>query len=448
MKIKLISPKMSLRPMDSEFKRRISPSLSLVTIAALIEGKHFVYIEDENAQEINFNDSPDLVGITANVDTAKRAYEIASKYKEKNVLTILGGIHVSANPEEALKHADSVCIGEAEEIMEEIILDAQQGTLKQRYYNPRPTGSQNIPLANWSLINKFKYLYTNIICSSRGCPFKCDFCYNSSSYVHNKYRNRPIDSILKEIQRLGTRQVMFIDDNFIGNPYHTMELVRKLKPLELTWHAAASANIVHMPKLLDEMKDSGCKSLFIGFESINDESIKSVHKVQNNISLYEKLVQELHSRGIMINASVVFGFDNDNAHVFKNTLDWLAKNKIETMTAHILTPYPGTVLYKKLLLENRIIDFDINHYNTANVVYKPKNMTSGELYQGYLWAYDQFYSFKNILKRLPEDKSQRTSYLLFNFGYRKFGKITSLFGKPGLMNLIGKLGRRLAYHIE
>ena len=448
MKIKLISPKMSLRPMDSEYKRRISPSLSLVTIAALIEDKHFVYIEDENVQQINFNDSPDLVGITANVDTAKRAYEIASEYKEKSILTILGGIHISANPEEALKHADSVCIGEAEEIMEEIILDAQQGTLKQRYYNPRPTDPQNISLANWPLINKSKYLYTNIICSSRGCPFKCDFCYNSSSYVHNKYRNRPVDSILKEIQQLGTRQVMFIDDNFIGNPQHTTELVRKLKPLELTWHAAVSANIVHMPKLLDEMKDSGCKSLFIGFESINDESIKSVHKVQNNISLYEKLVQELHSRGIMINASVVFGFDNDKANVFKNTLDWLLRNKIETMTAHILTPYPGTVLYRKLLLENRIIDFDTNHYNTANVVHKPKKMTPDELYQGYLWIYDQFYSFKNILKRLPEDKSQRTSYLLFNFGYRKFGKITSLLGKLGLMNFIGRLGRRLAYNIE
>lgn len=259
MKIKLISPKTSLRPMDSEYKRRLSPSLSLVTIAALIGDKHFVYIEDENVQEINFNDSPDLVGITANVDTAKRAYEIASKDKEKSVLTILGGIHISANPEEALIHADSVCIGEAEEIMEEIILDAQQGTLKQRYYNPRPTDPQNIPLANWSLTNKSKYLYTNIICSSRGCPFKCDFCYNSCSYVHNRYRNRPIESILKEIQQLGTRQVMFIDDNFIGNPLHTTKLVRRLKRLELSWHAAVSANIVHMPKLLDEMKDSGCK---------------------------------------------------------------------------------------------------------------------------------------------------------------------------------------------
>ena len=241
---------------------------------------------------------------------------------------------------------------------------------------------------------------------------------------------------------------MFIDDNFIGNPQHAMDLIQKMKPLKLAWHAAVSTNIVHMPKLLDAMRDCGCKSLFIGFESINDESIKSVHKVQNNILLYEKLIQELHSRGIMINASIVFGFDNDNPNVFRNTLDWLIRNKIETMTAHILTPYPGTVLYKRLKKDGRILDFDTNHYNTANVVFKPQNMTSEELYKGYLWVYDQFYSFKNILKRLPENKKQRASFLLFNFGYRKFGKITSLLGKFGFMNFIGKLGRKLAYNIE
>lgn len=434
--------------MDSEYKRRMSPSLALVTIASLIKNDHLVYIEDENVQKINLNDLPDLVGITVNVDTAKRAYEIASIYKQKGVKTILGGIHVSANPEEALRYADSVCIGEAEEVIKQIVSDAQQGKLKQRYYNSYPTDPQNIPLPDWSFINKSKYLYINIICSSRGCPFKCDFCYNSSEYVHKKYRNRPIKNVLAEIKKLGTRQVMFVDDNFIGDPQHAMDLANELKPLKLTWHAAVSSNIVHMPKLLDEMRDSGCKSLFIGFESINNESIKSVHKYQNNTLMYEKLIQELHLRGIMVNASVVFGFDSDKVNVFQNMLDWLVKNKAETMTAHILTPYPGTILYKRLIKEGRIIDFDTNNYNTSNVVYKPKNMNPNELYQGYLWIYDQFYSFKNIMKRLPADKKQWASFLLFNFGYRKFGKITSLLGKIGLMNFIGRLGRKLAYNID
>ena len=439
---------MSLRPMDSEYKRRLSPSLALVTLAALIGKEHSVYIEDENIQSLNFNDQPDLVGITVNVDTAKRAYAIAKKYRKKGVLTLLGGIHVSANPDEALAHADAVCIGEAEEIMDQIIADAQKGQLQKKYYNPCPTDPKNIPAPNWSLINKSKYLYTNIICSSRGCPFQCDFCYNSNSYVHHKYRNRPIPHVLKEIKQLGTKQVMFIDDNFIGNPKHALELVRQMKPLKLTWHAACSTNILQMPELMDEMAASGCRSLFIGFESINAESMKSVHKVQNNIALYEKLIKELHQRGIMINASLVFGFDHDTPAVFKDTLNWLVKNKIETMTAHILTPYPGTVHYKKLLAENRIIDFDTSHYNTANVIFKPKNLTPEELYQGYLWIYDEFYSFKNIFKRIPEKKSQRMSFLLFNIGYRKFGKITSLLGRLGLMNFIGRFARRLAYKVK
>lgn len=150
----------------------------------------------------------------------------------------------------------------------------------------------------------------------------------------------------------------------------------------------------------------------------------------------------------MINASLVFGFDNDTPDVFKSTLDWLVQNKIETMTAHILTPYPGTLLYKRLLNDGRIIDFDTNHYNTANVVFIPKNMTAKQLKDGYLWIYDQFYSFKNIIKRLPEDKKQRIPYLLFNFGYRKFGKIISILGKIGLMSFIGKMGRKLSYNIE
>lgn len=434
--------------MDSEYKRRLSPSLSLLTIASLVPDEDSVFIEDENVQKLRLDDAPDMVGITVNVDTAKRAYEIASHYKKSGVKTILGGIHVSANPEEALRFADSVCVGEAEELIGEIIADAKNGKLKQKYYNPTPTDAGHIPMPNWSLVKKNKYLYTNIICSSRGCPFKCDFCYNSSAYVHRRYRNRPVASIIKEIGQLDTKQVMFIDDNFIGNPSHAMELINKMKPLGLTWHAAASTNIAFMPKLLDAMKESGCKSLFIGFESINEESIESVHKIQNTAVNYEKLIHEIHSRGMMINASVVFGFDHDSPKVFAKTLDWLVKNKIETMTAHILTPYPGTVLYGRFLSENRITDFNTNHYNTANVVFKPKQMTASELYEGYIRIYRQFYSFKNILKRLPDDKKQRASFLMFNFAYRKFGSVTSLLGKMGLMNYLGKLGRRLAYNVE
>lgn len=221
-----------------------------------------------------------------------------------------------------------------------------------------------------------------------------------------------------------------------------------MEPLKLTWHAAVSTNLVHMPKLMDAMAKSGCKSLFIGFESINSHSMKNVNKFQNNTKLYETLIKELHSRNIMVNASLAFGFDEDTVETFKETLDWLVRNKIETMTTHILTPYPGTPLHKKLLFENRIFDFNFDNYNTANVVYYPKKMSVEELKKGYLWIYREFYSFKRIFERLPQNKNRRMAYLLFNLFYRKFGKITSLIGKLGLMSLIGKWGRKLSYNIN
>lgn len=448
MKIKLISPKMTLRPMDSEFKRVMSPSIALLILAALTPDEHDVYIEDENVGKLNFEDKPDLVGISVNVDTSQRAYEISKHYQKLGIKVILGGIHVSANPDEALAYADSVCIGEAEEIWEQVLADVQTGDLKKKYFNPLPTNLANMPIPKWSLIDKSKYLYTNVVVTSRGCPFRCEFCYNSCEYVHNKFRNRPIEHVLEEIKALSTKQVMFIDDNFIGNISWTKEFLRQIKPLNLKWHAAVSANLVQHLALLDEMKDSGCESLFIGFETINKASIESVSKYQNNIESYEKLIKEIHSRGIMVNASLVFGFDDDEHTVFEVTLDWLVKNKIETMTAHILTPYPGTKIYQRFLSESRIIDYEPTHYNTSYPVFSPNKMTQQQLYEGYLKIYEDFYSIKNIIKRLPNDRNQRVPYLLFNFVYRKFGKIASKIAGFGLMNYLGKLARRLSYGID
>jgi hypothetical protein len=189
------------------------------------------------------------------------------------------------------------------------------------------------------------------------------------------------------------------------------------------------------------------KPLFIGFESINSKSIESVNKVQNSVSRYEKLVDEIHKRGIMINASFVFGLDEDDTSIFKNTLDWIVKNKIETVTSHIMTPYPGTKLYSSLLKENRIIDYNLSKYNTSHVVYKPKNMTPEELYNGYLWIYKEVYTFKNIMRRLPKSKKQWLPFLAFNFLYRKFGKITELLCSIVSFETIGRVSRWVAYKI-
>ncbi len=433
--------------MDSQYKRLLSPSLALLTLAALTPSAHVVWIEDENSGGLTLDDAPEVVGITVNVDTSTRAYEIARHYREKGVMVVLGGIHPSANPQEALQHADVVCIGEAEELWESILADFAGGRLQTLYQNDSPVDLKKIPVPSWASLDASKYLYTNIVYTSRGCPFTCEFCYNSCEYMCSPYRNRPIENIIEEINLLNTKHVMFIDDNFIGNPAWTRTFIRSITPLGLTWNAAVSANIVAHPDLLDEMKASGCRSLFIGFETINKDSVASVKKHQSNVALYEKLVHELHRRGIMINASIVFGFDHDSKHVFKDTLDWLVRNKVESVTTHILTPYPGTGLYDRFNDEQRIIDYNWASYNTAHVVFQPMHMTPDELYGGYLWLYKELYTIKNIIKRLPDDKRQWASYLLFNLVYRKFGRATSKLTLFTSMNSIGRIARRLSYGI-
>jgi radical SAM superfamily enzyme YgiQ (UPF0313 family) len=434
--------------MDSKFKRVMSPSVALLVLAALTPGGHQVEIADENAQKLNLDDQPDLVGITVNVDTSKQAYNIASHYRTQGIPVILGGIHVSANPDEALQFADAVCIGEAETLWTTIINDAEKGRLQERYYHAHPTGLESTPVPKWDMLNQDHYLYTNTVLTSRGCPFRCEFCYNSCDYVHQLFRNKPIQNVIREIERLSTKQVMFIDDNFIGNVAWTREFIREIKSMGITWHAAVSANLVNYPQLIREMRASGCQSLFIGFETISQASIQGVNKSQNNVARYEELIRLLHQNDIMVNASLVFGFDEHTPEVFQTTLEWLMINKIETMTAHILTPYPGTILYQKLLEQGRITDFDTAHYNTSCVVFKPQNMTAEELYQGYLKIYREFYSFKNIIRRMPESPKQKIPYLLFNLCYRKFGKMASRLMPLRWMNKLGKMVRHLSYGIE
>lgn len=448
MKIKLIQPAMLPRPMDTKLKTRMSPSLALLTIANLTPKEHEVIIENENVENIDFDEPVDLVAITVTVDVMNRALEISKEFQNRGVTVIAGGIHITADPEGTVNSFDAIIIGMAERVWAKVLKDKENNSLKKIYYDMENIQGNEIVSPKYDIIDNKKYLYTNIISTSRGCPFQCDFCYNSCTNSLKTYINRTIDHVIKDINALNTRHIMFIDDNFIGNPKWTREFLKKIKPLKLKWNAAVTSNIVDMPELLDEMKESGCQSLFIGFESINSKSLESVHKVQNSVSRYEKLVDEIHKRGIMINASFVFGLDEDDVSVFKNTLEWIVKNKIETVTSHILTPYPGTKLYASLIEENRIVDFNLSNYNTAHVVYKPKNMTEKELYNGYLWIYKEVYTFKNIMKRLPKSKKQWIPFLAFNFLYRKFGKLTEVLCNIVSFENIGRFSRWLAYCIK
>ncbi len=448
MKIKLIQPAMLPRPMDTKLKTRMSPSLALLTIANLTPKDHEVIIENENVESIDFDEPVDLVAITVTVDVMNRAVEISKEFQNRNVTVIAGGIHITADPEGTANYFDAICVGMAERVWTKILKDKGNNSLKNIYYDMENLDGNEVVSPKYNVIDNNKYLYTNIISTSRGCPFQCDFCYNSCKAAIKTYINRPVEDILTDIKALKTRHIMFIDDNFIGNPIWTKKLLNEIKPLKLKWNAAVTSNIVDMPDLLDEMKEAGCQSLFIGFESINSKSIGSVHKVQNSVNRYEKLVDEIHRRGIMINASFVFGLDEDDTSVFKRTSEWIVKNKVETVTSHILTPYPGTRLYSSLLEKNRIVDYNLSNYNTAHVVFKPEKMTEEELYNGYLWIYKEIYTFKNIIKRLPKSKKQWVPFLAFNLFYRKFGKLTEILCNMVSFKNVGKFFRLLAYCIK
>ena len=207
----------------------------------------------------------------------------------------------------------------------------------------------------------------------------------------------------------------------------------------LLWNAAVSIDVARDPELLDLMRDSGCRSLFLGFESIDPRSLDSVHKRQNHIESYERVVAELHRRGIMINGSFVFGLDGDTPETFSATLDWIVRNRIDTVTSHILTPYPGTALYERMRQEGRLLTDDLSQYNTAHVVFQPKGMTPEELYEGYLWIYRQVYSLKNIIRRRPRGREKRMGYWLFNLLYRKYGRWTDWLCRRITYRLVGRI---------
>lgn len=445
MRILLIQPRMHKRPMDTDLKTRMSPSLALLTLLNLTPAEHTVTLVNENIQPVDYAADADLVGITITLDVMPRACEIARAFQARGIPVVAGGIHVTCCPEMCQPHFDAICIGAAERIWAPMLADAALGRLKPTYHDMDGFEGREVASPLYKALDTRHYLYTNVISTSRGCPNRCDFCYNSAT--HRAHVRRPVEAVLADIRALKTRHVMFIDDNFIGDPAHTRRLLEALHGLDLKWNAAVTTAILDHPDLLDMMAETGCQSLFIGFESLNNAALSGVHK-DNRFERYEALVEAIHSRGIMINASMVFGLDGDGPGVFADTLAWLVRHRIETLTSHILTPYPGTRLHARMQAQGRIIDTDLSKYNTAHVVFTPKSMTAQELYDGYLWIYRQFYTFANIWRRMPKSRSQRAPYLLFNLLYRKFGRLSAALARLIPMRLLGRLSSWLSYRAK
>ncbi len=444
MNILLIQPKMKKRPMDTDLKIQMSPSLALLTLVTLTPDEHAVTIVNENLEEIDHDCGADLVGITVTLDVLPRATRIAAKFRERGVPVVAGGIHITCSPGDYASYFDAICIGPAERVWAKIIRDAEKGGLKKEYCDMIDFRGGEIVSPAYDRVEKKHYLSANVVLTSRGCPNRCSFCYNSCQ--NRLYIRRPIPDVVRDIRGLGARRIFFIDDNFIGDPKYTNELLSELQDMNLVWGAAVTTDILEYPDLLDRMAETGCQSLFIGFESINPASLRNVNK-SNVVERYEALVEAIHRRGMMINASMVFGLDGDDAGTFERSLDWLIQMRIETLTSHILTPYPGTELYRSMTAAGRILDHDLEKYNTANVVFAPADMTAQELYAGYRRMYREFYSIRNILRRFPKNKKQRKAHLVFNLFYRKFGPLTAALARVVPMGALGRLMEKISYRI-
>ncbi|MFB0537827.1 MAG: radical SAM protein [Anaerolineae bacterium] len=422
MRIKLVFPGRKMRNLEIRGKNHLVPSETLATLAAVTPPQHEVVIEDENVRRLHLDDQPDVVGITVYTFLVWRAYEIADHYRAKGVYVVLGGLHVTGRPEEALTHADTVVVGEGDSVWPQFLADFEAGHPKPMYRADEAVPLDALPLPRKDLLDARRYLSTASVSATRGCPYHCQYCFNSVDGA-SPFRKRSIHSIIRQIEAMrdtGQRYIIFFDDNLTVDRKFARALCEALKGVGVRWRCAASIEVAYDEELLQLMAESGCESLFIGLESVNSRSLVESSKTQNRVRDYEQLIHAIKRHGIMINASFVFGFDHDDPTVFQETLDFAVRNKLDSINFHILTPYPGTVLFKRLEAEGRILTYDWDQYDTAHVVFRPARMTIEELERGYVWIYKKFYSWPNILRRIPDSPlEQKIRFLVFNIALKK-----------------------------
>jgi len=385
------------------------PPLTLPTLAGLTPKHIDIELCDESVDDVDFNSDADLIGITGNSSQINRGYEIAAAFRNKGKKVVMGGIHVSALPEEAKKHADSVVIGEAEDIWESIIQDFQHNQLKDTYKSGNYCDLKKLIIPRYDLLKLDRYRKstgTNIprlpIQATRGCPFNCHFC-SVTKFWGPKIRKKPLENVEKELQNiesLGTNRVFFTDDNFIADVNYTRELLKIIKKKGFTFFCQVSTNIIHHEDIIAEMGKARCTGVLIGVETLLEENLADINKQFNKAADYEKMFSLFNRANIQVTTSLIMGLDSDTIKTMKDTIQTLKKFKVSYIQLLVPMLLPGTQMRDKYLIEKRIKDYNWDNQNGTTVTFEPKNLSAQDL-QNYYWElYSDFYSFQSICKRV------------------------------------------------
>jgi radical SAM superfamily enzyme YgiQ (UPF0313 family) len=446
MKILLISPERK-RKKEEAFLFRLS-FLNLPYVAAVTPPDVEVKIIDEAFEEINFDEKVDLVGITGQTPVIPRAYQIAEEFRKRGVPVVMGGVHASMLPEEALQHVDAVVVGEGEEIWPDVIADLRKRQLGRIYVAGEFVDPSKLPLPRRDLLNEKFYFPLKLLETTRGCPHHCDFC-GVSKFFGFRYRNRPISEIDRELRTLfqkgpvmtpalknilsifnrdlpyflKRRLLYIIDSNVAGDRRFCLDLVSLLKEYDLLWWGHAPVSVAFDQKLLEGLSQSGCIALNIGFESFSTKNLNTMGKGFNQPSRYAEAVKRVHDQGIGIMGTFIVGLDDDDPGVFQRIIDFCIHERLDWALTFIMAPYPGTDSFKRLEKERRIFCKDWEKYDSLNAVFHPLLISVEELEKGMRRIWKEVFSLSSIYNRiLKRPRVHPLFYLGMNWQFHQLTK--------------------------
>ena len=404
-------------------KYSLFPPLGLATLAAYLSPDDEAVIVDEHVEPLTLNDKPELVIIQVYITNAYRAYSIADHYRSHGAFVCLGGLHVTSLPDEAALHADAIFLGPGEQTFPKFLEDFRDGRPVRVYSSTSGRTLERVPPIRRDLIHRNYYLVPNSIVVTRGCPQHCDFCYKDAFFQGGRgFYTQRVDDALAEIERLPGRHLYFLDDHLLGDRRFAEELFEGMKGMRRLFQGAATVDSILRGDLIERAAAAGLRSIFVGFETLEPENLRRSNKRQNLGRDYKAVADRLHSLGIMINGSFVFGMDDDGEDVFQRTVDWAVEQGITTATFHIQTPYPGTRLHASMVREGRMLTRDWSLYDTRHVVYKPALLKPERLKEGYDWAYREFYRWNSIARAslYHGGLKHQAKHFFYAAGWKKF----------------------------